>query len=197
VFTGIIETIGKIKNIEHVHGNIILDIETILASELKIDQSIAHNGICLTITQIENSIHRVCAVPETIAKTTINTWKKNDPINIERGMLLSNRLDGHLVQGHVDCTAICVKRIENEESWNFTFQIPDEFAHLIIEKGSITVNGTSLTCFNMTKNTFDVAIIPYTYHHTTIAQVQAKSVVNIEFDILGKYISRRKELSPS
>lgn len=170
--------------------NLILNIESSLAPELKVDQSLAHNGICLTITHIEDSVHTVCAVQETIDKTTIKNWQVGDEINLERGMLLSSRLDGHLVQGHVDTTAECILREDKEGSWQFRFQVNESFRNLLIEKGSVTINGISLTCFHLTDNSFDVAIIPYTFEHTTIQHVQVGSMVNIEFDVIGKYVLR-------
>ena len=195
MFTGIIETTGKIISINKEFENIYLQIESQISNELKIDQSLAHNGICLTITDIQNNIHTVCAVKETIEKTTLGNWQIGDKINLERCMQLNGRLDGHIVQGHVDGIAICVKRIDLQDNWTFTFQIDKSNAHLIIEKGSITINGTSLTCYNVTENTFDVTIIPYTFEHTSISQVQEKTPVNIEFDVIGKYVARLKSLS--
>lgn len=192
MFTGIIEQLGSIQHIVQDQGNIILSVQSNIADELKIDQSVAHNGICLTITAIDQDIHQVCAIPETISKTNIGTWKVGDSLNLERCLKLHDRVDGHIVQGHVDCTAVCVKRISNENSWLFRFQFPIEFRNLIIEKGSIAVNGTSLTCFNITDNEFDVAIIPYTYEHTSISQVKENDRVNIEFDVIGKYILRQQ-----
>lgn len=194
MFTGIIETTGKIISITKEHSNIYLEVESSISNELKIDQSLAHNGICLTIVEIKNNIHKVCAVKETIDKTTLGFWQVNDSINLERCMQLNGRLDGHIVQGHVDGLATCIKRIDLNNNWNFTFEIDEKNAHLIIEKGSITINGTSLTCYNVTKNTFDVTIIPYTFEHTSISQVFENDKVNIEFDVIGKYVARMKEI---
>jgi riboflavin synthase len=190
MFTGIIEALGEIIAIHKIDGNIYLQVKSKLSSNFKIDQSVAHNGICLTVTAINNDVHTVCAVPETILKTTIAYWQIDDIINLEQCMQLNARLDGHIVQGHVDAKAKCIKRTDNKNSWNYTFQIPHQFAHLIVEKGSITINGTSLTCFNITNTTFEVAIIPYTFEHTSIYLVNKSSIVNIEFDIIGKYVAR-------
>ena len=190
MFTGIIEAEGKIQDIVSENGLLRLQIESTVATELKIDQSVAHNGICLTVIAVEGNTYQVCAVQETIDKTTIGQWKKNDIVNLERCMKLNDRLDGHIVQGHVDAKADCIKVMGNENNWIYRFRIPYTFAHLIIEKGSICINGTSLTCFNVRDHEFDVAIIPYTYDHTSIRFVQEKDQVNVEFDVIGKYIAR-------
>ena len=192
MFTGIIEQLGTIQHIVQDQGNIILSVQSNLADELKIDQSVAHNGICLTVTSIHDQIHQVCAVPETISKTTLGSWKLGQRINLERCLKLQDRIDGHIVQGHVDTTAICIHRISNENSWIFRFRFPIEFRNLIIEKGSVAINGTSLTCFNITDDEFEVAIIPYTFEHTAIHQLQENDSVNIEFDVIGKYILRQQ-----
>lgn len=194
MFTGIIEQLGTIKNIVEDQGNIILSVHSEMTSELNVDQSVAHNGICLTVTSIQDQLHQVCAVPETISKTTIGSWKVGQHINLERCLKLQDRIDGHIVQGHVDTTAICIRRIANENSWIFRFRFPIEFRNLIIEKGSVAINGTSLTCFNITDNEFEVAIIPYTFEHTAIHQLQENGSVNLEFDVIGKYVSRLNEL---
>ena len=194
MFTGIIETTGKIISKYKEHENVYLEVQSSISSELKIDQSLAHNGICLTVIKILDDIHTVCAVQETINKTTLGNWEANDLINLERCMQLNGRLDGHIVQGHVDGLATCIKRTDLQDNWNFTFQIDDVNAHLIIEKGSITINGTSLTCYNVTKNSFDVTIIPYTFEHTSIANVHENDKVNIEFDVIGKYVARMKSI---
>lgn len=197
MFTGIIETLGLVKDIVHSGSNITYLISSSIGQELKIDQSLAHDGVCLTVESINNDLHQVTAIAETISKTNLTGWKIGSTINLERCMLMNGRLDGHIVQGHVDCTAICIERIDKNGSWEFQFEFPTEFAHLVIEKGSIAVNGTSLTCFAITNNSFKVAIIPYTYEHTSIQNVQAGSLVNIEFDILGKYVQRNIELGRS
>ena len=194
MFTGIIETTGKIISKYKEHENVYLEVQSTISSELKIDQSLAHNGICLTVIKILDDIHTVCAVQETINKTTLGNWEVNDLINLERCMQLNGRLDGHIVQGHVDGLATCIKRTDLQDNWNFTFQIDDVHAHLIIEKGSITINGTSLTCYHVTKNSFDVTIIPYTFEHTSIANVHENDKVNIEFDVIGKYVARMKSI---
>ena len=194
MFTGIIETTGKIISKYKEHENVYSEVQSTISSELKIDQSLAHNGICLTVIKILDDIHTVCAVQETINKTTLGNWEVNDLINLERCMQLNGRLDGHIVQGHVDGLATCIKRTDLQDNWNFTFQIDDVHAHLIIEKGSITINGTSLTCYNVTKNSFDVTIIPYTFEHTSIANVHENDKVNIEFDVIGKYVARMKSI---
>lgn len=194
MFTGIIESLGCIEDIQHENENIILTIRSEISKELKIDQSVAHNGICLTVTHCDTTMHKVCAVPETIQKTSISSWVKGAKINLERCLPLHGRLDGHIVQGHVDTKGKCIRREDFNQNWLFTFSFPEEFAHLVIEKGSIAVNGTSLTCFNVTENSFQVTIIPYTYEHTSIQQVVEGSEVNLEFDILGKYIARMQSL---
>lgn len=195
MFTGIIETIGIIEKIEINGTNKSFWVASSISNELKVDQSLAHNGVCLTVESIFNSVHKVTAIEETLKKTNLNILQIGAEINLERCMLVNGRLDGHMVQGHIDCTAICINKKELEGSWEFTFQFPEEFAHLIIEKGSISVNGISLTCFNVSKTTFTVAIIPYTFHHTNIKNITVESIVNIEFDIIGKYILRRNELT--
>ncbi|MEN9297698.1 MAG: hypothetical protein RLZZ429_11 [Bacteroidota bacterium] len=194
MFTGIIESIGKVISMEKNGSNISFWIESPISGELKIDQSISHEGACLTVDQLSKGQHRVTAIEETLKKTNLSGWQAGSIVNLERCMVMNGRLDGHIVQGHVDCTATCIERKELAGSWEFCFQIPESYAHLIIEKGSIAVNGTSLTCFEVTNNSFKVAIIPYTFEHTSIQQVIEGSVVNIEFDILGKYIDRMREL---
>ncbi len=195
MFTGIIETLGIVKDIVHSGSNIAYLISSPIGQELKIDQSLAHDGVCLTVESIENNIHQVTAIAETISKTNLSGWKIGSTINLERCMQMNGRLDGHIVQGHVDCTAICTERIDKNGSWEFEFEFPTEFAHLVIEKGSIAVNGTSLTCFAVTNSSFKVAIIPFTFEHTSIQNVIAGSIVNIEFDILGKYVQRNLSLA--
>jgi len=190
MFTGIIETIGTIKSITQNGSNYTILIQSSIGEELKVDQSVAHDGVCLTVEQISGDTHQVTAIAETITKTNLAQWKPGAVVNIERCMVMNGRLDGHIVQGHVDCTAICVERVDKEGSWEYCFEFPTQFASLVIEKGSIAVNGTSLTCFDITNNSFKVAIIPYTFEHTSIKQVMAGTTVNIEFDILGKYVQR-------
>ena len=190
MFTGIIEVLGAVRSIESNGTNRTFWIQSPLSPELKIDQSISHNGVCLTVEQIADDSHRVTAIRETLDKTTMNTWQPGNLINLERCMPLNGRLDGHIVQGHVDATATCTKRRELDGSWEFRFEFPRKFSDLVIEKGSISLNGTSLTIFNVKRDRFDVAIIPYTYQHTSIQSVSPGSVVNLEFDMIGKYVSR-------
>lgn len=190
MFTGIIEETGEIKEISIEGSNRIFYIKSNLASQLKIDESVSHNGICLTIEDIQNDIHRTTAINETLQKTNAPLWKTKDLINLERSMKLDSRLDGHIVQGHVDGTGVCTKRKSKEGSFEFTFQYEEKFAPLIIEKGSICVNGVSLTAFDITDTTFTVAIIPYTFSHTNFHYLQENDLVNLEFDILGKYVQR-------
>lgn len=194
MFTGIIETLATLKQLESNGSNKSFWLETSITNEFKIDQSVAHNGVCLTVEAIENNMYKVTAIEETLQKTNLQSWKLNDVVNIERCLSFNGRLDGHFVQGHVDTTAVCKNIIDKNGSWEFEFEFDEKFASLVIEKGSICVNGTSLTCFNVTQNCFTVAIIPYTYNHTNISKLVAGSVVNIEFDIIGKYINRMKDL---
>ncbi len=195
MFTGIIETLSLVKKKVSDQGNLHLTIQSELTSELKIDQSVAHNGICLTVVAIENDTYTVTAIAETIQKTTIGTWQEGDLINIERAMKLGDRLDGHIVQGHVDQVGVC-KSVENTNgSWLFTFEYDMALHNITIEKGSITVNGTSLTVVNSQKNQFSVAIIPYTFEHTNFKKIQPNTLVNLEFDVIGKYVTRLHGLS--
>ncbi len=196
MFTGIIKSLGEIKEIS-IHGsNRTFYIESEAASQFKIDESVAHNGVCLTIEDISNNTYKVTAIEETLKKTNAGNWKQGDLINLEQAMQLNDRLDGHIVQGHVDGTGICVKKSDKDGSVEFTFQFDDSFAPLIIEKGSICVNGVSLTAFNVSSNRFTVAIIPYTFAHTNFHYIDANDVVNLEFDILGKYVARIESTRP-
>jgi riboflavin synthase len=190
MFTGIIEKTGIIKEILSHGTNKSFWLESSIAQELKIDQSLSHNGVCLTVEEIKNGMHKVTAIEETILKTNLGSWEKDSIINLERCMLLNGRLDGHMVQGHVDCTAACIEVVEKAGSWEFTFAFPEKFAALIIEKGSVTVNGISLTCFNVTNDRFTVAIIPYTFEHTNMSSMKKGDMVNIEWDMVGKYVVR-------
>ena len=190
MFTGIIENIGKVEKISTQGTNKTFYISSSLSHEFKVDQSVSHNGVCLTVEAVEDGMHRVTAIEETLEKSNLGVWQVNDLVNIERCMIMNGRLDGHIVQGHVDATATCIKRADRNGSWEFTFQFPKQFASLVIEKGSIAINGISLTLFNVGEDTCSVAIIPYTYEHTNMQQVMEGSVVNIEFDIIGKYIQR-------
>jgi riboflavin synthase len=190
MFTGIVETTGIIKEIISKGTNLTFWIESSISNELTIDQSVSHNGVCLTVEEIINGAHRVTAIEETLKKTNLSDWKKNDLINIERCLLINSRFDGHIVQGHADATAICKKRKQLDGSWEFNFEFSKTFSHLIVEKGSISLNGISLTIFNVKKKSFSVAIIPYTFEHTNIQNIFPDSKVNIEFDIVGKYIAK-------
>lgn len=194
MFTGIIETLGTIVDIKKEQENLHLTIRSTITSELKIDQSVAHNGICLTVVSIENNQYTVTAIKETIEKTTIASWEINDIVNLERAMKLGDRLDGHIVQGHVDQTAVCKLATETEGSWLYTFEYDSKLQNITIEKGSITVNGVSLTVVNSKLNEFSVAIIPYTFEHTNFKTFQIGSQVNLEFDVIGKYVSRLQQL---
>jgi len=194
MFTGIIETTGKINSVETNGSNKTFWIASPVSNELKVDQSVSHDGVCLTVEEIANNMHRVTAIEETLSKSAINNWKKNDTINLERCMQMNGRLDGHIVQGHVDAVATCIGIEEKNGSWEYIFQVPAEFTHLIIEKGSVCLNGISLTAFDIKFNSFKVAIIPFTYQHTNINSVRKHSIVNIEFDIIGKYLARFREV---
>lgn len=190
MFTGIIEKTGIIKEIISQGSNKSFWVESALAPELKVDQSLSHNGVCLTVEEIANDMHRVTAIEETVLKTNLGNWTTGTVINLERCMQLNSRLDGHIVQGHVDCKAECIAILEKAGSWEYTFAYPEIFAAFIIEKGSVTVNGISLTCFNVEKDRFTVAIIPYTFEHTNMSSLQKGDTVNIEWDVVGKYVER-------
>lgn len=190
MFTGIIETTGRIVAVEQVGTNRNFTIGASLTAELKVDQSIAHNGVCLTVTEIMEDTYRVTAVDETLKKTNLRNWKPGDLVNLERALTAHARLDGHFVQGHVDTVATCTQVTELDGSWLYQFTYPTQFATLLIEKGSVSINGTSLTVFNVTALEFTVTIIPYTYHHTNFHQLNSGDTVNIEFDMLGKYVNR-------
>ena len=194
MFTGIIETLGKVKKIEKDRENVHFTIETTIVHELKVDQSIAHNGVCLTVVAIDGNTYTVTAIKETLDKTNLVSLLEDDLVNIERAMKLGARLDGHMVQGHVDQTALCTEISENGGSWTFTFQYDPSTNNLTIEKGSIAVNGVSLTVVASKKNQFNVAIIPYTFKHTNFFRLKKGALVNLEFDIIGKYVSRIQEL---
>ena len=189
MFTGIIENLSEIKEIVEEGDNLSISFYSKITDELKIDQSVSHNGICLTVVKIDNNIYNVTAIKETILKSSIKNWKVGDLINIERAMKLGDRLDGHMVQGHVDQTATCKNILEENCSWYFYFEY-DKSDNLTIEKGSIAINGVSLTVVNSNQNTFSVAIIPYTYNHTNFKNISIGDLVNLEFDMIGKYISK-------
>ena len=190
MFTGIIETLGIIQEIKKEKDNIHITITSSITSELKIDQSVAHNGICLTVVAINNDTYTVTAIDETIKKTNLGEWLEGDLVNLERAMKLGDRLDGHIVQGHIDQTGTCIEITETNGSWLYTFEYDDKLNNLTIEKGSITVNGVSLTVVNSKKNQFSVAIIPYTHEHTNFKNFKIGSKINLEFDVIGKYVSR-------
>jgi len=194
MFTGIIETVGVVKDLKRDLGNLHITINSSITSELKIDQSVAHNGVCLTVVSISDSNYVVTAIKETLDKTAIGALKVNDSVNLERAMKLGDRLDGHIVQGHVDQIATCVGVDEIVGSWLFTFNYDSSLNNITIEKGSITVNGVSLTVVNSEKNAFSVAIIPYTYEHTNFKTFKEGTVVNLEFDVIGKYVARLNAL---
>ena len=194
MFTGIIETTGTITDIISTGTNKTFWIASPISADLKVDQSVAHSGVCLTVEKVENGKHQLTAIEETLHKTNLNCWKAGTIVNMERCLTMNGRLDGHIVQGHVDAVATCLQVADKDGSWEYTFSFDSKFASLIIEKGSIAINGTSLTVFNLTGNTFTVAIIPYTYEHTNIHQVTAGSRVNIEFDMIGKYVARLYEV---
>jgi riboflavin synthase len=195
MFTGIIETLGTVKEISTQGTNKTFWIQSPLSHEFKVDQSIAHNGVCLTVEEVSNDHHRVTAVSETLQKTTLNQWQVGSLINLERSLLPSSRLDGHFVQGHVDTTGTLEKIDPQDGSWELTFSFSKQFAPLIIEKGSISINGISLTAFKVKKSSFRVAIIPYTWHHTNLHILKEEDGVNLEFDMIGKYIIRRSEVA--
>jgi len=195
MFTGIIEQKGIISDIIINGTNRSFQIESPISHELKVDQSISHDGVCLTVEKVANNTHVVTAIEETLKKTNLETWKIGTVVNLERCLQFNGRIDGHIVQGHVDTTANCINVTERDGSWEYSFQFDKRFASLIIEKGSITINGTSLTCFNVKENEFTVAIIPYTYHHTNISYLQVGTIVNIEFDMIGKYVNRIQQVS--
>jgi len=195
MFTGIIEDLGIVSNLRHEKDNLHLTINSPIAHELKIDQSVSHNGICLTVVHIDSGTYTVTAIKETLDKTNLSLVAIGDPINLERAMKLGDRLDGHIVQGHVDQTAICTTVEAIEGSWVFTFEYDATLHNITIEKGSITINGVSLTVVNSQKNRFSVAIIPYTYEHTNFNTFKKGTVVNLEFDVVGKYIKKLFENS--
>lgn len=188
MFTGIIETVGEVREIRQDRGNTHFFVRSSLSADLKIDQSLAHEGVCLTVTQVEAGGHWVTAIQETLRKSNLGKWTVGKSVNLERCMKADGRFDGHIVQGHVDTTAQVVAREERNGSWLFTFAVPT--TELIVEKGSVCINGTSLTCFDVQAQAFSVAIIPYTYAHTTFGQLHVGDQVNLEFDILGKYVQK-------
>tara|TARA_B100000886_G_scaffold329365_1_gene278650 strand:+ start:136 stop:726 length:591 start_codon:yes stop_codon:yes gene_type:complete len=189
MFTGIIESLSKIVKIEKSGTNLNISFKSNLTSQFSIDQSLSHNGICLTIVKIKDKIYTVNAIKETILKSNIGSWAVGDEVNIERAMKIGDRLDGHMVQGHVDQVGVCVERFTQKGSWIFTFEYKIE-KNITVEKGSISVNGVSLTVVNSKKNRFSVAIIPYTFNQTCFKNIKKHDFVNLEFDIIGKYIKK-------
>lgn len=195
MFSGIVEEAATVRALRTEQGNLHLTLSCSFANELKIDQSVAHNGVCLTVVSIDGDTYTVTAIKETLERSNLGLLKVGDKINLERSMVMNGRLDGHIVQGHVDQTATCREVVEADGSWYYTFEyeLDREMArrgYFTVDKGSVTVNGVSLTVCNPTDNTFQVAIIPYTHDNTNFCQIEAGTVVNIEFDIIGKYLSR-------
>jgi riboflavin synthase len=190
MFTGIIETLGTVKDVVRELDNIHITITSGLSNELKIDQSVAHNGVCLTVVRLDENAHTVTAIQETLDKTNLQHLQVGSPVNLERCMQMNGRLDGHIVQGHVDQVATCIKREELEGSWEYRFQYDATAGNVTVEKGSICVNGISLTVVNSVADQFSVFIIPYTYEHTNLHNVHVGDTVNLEFDIIGKYVAR-------
>ncbi len=194
MFTGIVESLGEITNINLDQGNVDFTVNSDISKELKIDQSVSHSGVCLTVVDINNDSHTVTAVKETLDKSSLKNFKLGDSINLERAMKLGERLDGHMVQGHVDGVAKCLEVNLNQGSWIYKFEFDKSNESLLIEKGSICINGVSLTVFNIVDNKFDVTIIPYTYENTSFKELKKEDLVNIEFDMIGKYLSRFETL---
>ena len=195
MFTGIIETTGVVKDIISSGTNKTFWILSSLSNDLSIDQSVSHSGVCLTVEEVNKGLHRITAIEETLLKTNLNSWQINSVANLERCLQMNGRLDGHIVQGHVDTIATCAEVTTKEGSWEYRFQFDEKFAALIIEKGSISLNGISLTIFNIQKDSFTVAIIPYTYLHTNMQFLKPGDSINIEFDMIGKYINRISQLN--
>ena len=195
MFTGIIEALGEVKEIIETGTNKTFWIESPLSHTFSIDQSIAHDGVCLTVEEIQENRHRVTAILETLEKTALHQWIPGRTVNLEQSLLPSKRLDGHFVQGHVDTTAVCKEIEDRQGSWEFTFEFSEKFAPLVIEKGSISINGISLTLFNVTKDMFKVGIIPYTFNYTNLKLLKEGHSVNLEFDMIGKYILRKMEVA--
>lgn len=190
MFTGIIEAIGTVEKVSRQGTNIRFYIKSAISSQLKIDQSVSHNGVCLTVVEVDAETHSVVAIEETLSKSNLGALKKGDKLNLERCMVANGRFDGHIVQGHVDQTAVCVSVKDQNGSWLFNFEYDPQGGNITVEKGSICVNGVSLTCFNSKENGFTVAIIPYTYEHTNFHTLKPGDTVNLEFDIIGKYVQK-------
>ena len=195
MFTGIIEQLGTIQNVQINGSNVTLTVKAAMAGELKIDQSLSHSGVCLTVESIHTDTYTVTAIEETLKKTSLSKWKTGTVVNLERCLRFDGRLDGHIVQGHVDTVGKCVETVTKDGSWEYVISFDEKFSALIIEKGSICLNGISLTIFNITENTFTVAIIPYTYEHTNMHTLLLNDEVNIEFDMIGKYVRRMNQIN--
>jgi riboflavin synthase len=190
MFTGIIETIGQVSSLEQEGSNLHIRVRSSVSDELKIDQSVSHNGVCLTVVGVAPGEHTVTAIAETLQKSNLGTLKAGSLVNLERCMVANGRFDGHIVQGHVDQTAQCIALTELDGSWVFTFQYDPSTGNVTVEKGSVAVNGISLTVVNSQSDCFSVAIIPYTYEHTNLQEVKPGDTVNLEFDVIGKYVAR-------
>ena len=190
MFTGIIETLGTVTNLKKDGENLHISISSVISDDLKIDQSVSHNGVCLTVVELNEGTHTVTAISETLSKSNLGSLAVGDLVNLERCMQMNGRLDGHIVQGHVDQTAVCSALNEMNGSWVYTFQYDVSTGNVTVEKGSVSVNGISLTVFDSKADQFSVAIIPYTFNHTNLQNIKAGSTVNLEFDIIGKYVSR-------
>lgn len=197
MFTGIIEALGMVKNIDQDRSNVHFTVESTISPELKIDQSLSHNGVCLTVVAIENGCHRVTAIEETLRRTNLGDWAVGSLVNLERCLPIGGRFDGHIVQGHVDDVGECIAVVETGGSWEYTFRYRPTPEHLLVDKGSICVNGISLTVVNPKDNLFTVAIIPYTWEHTNFQHLQPGHQVNLEFDIIGKYVAALTRFQPA
>jgi len=190
MFTGIIESIAVVEKVDKKGKNIELKLSSNLSSKLRVDESLSHNGVCLTVTSCDENFYCVTIVDESLKKSTFSNIKVGSEVNLERSLVINGRLDGHIVQGHVDDIGLCIKKVDQENSWLYTFEFSEKYSNLIIEKGSICVNGVSLTCFDVSDNKFTVAIIPHTYENTNFKFLKEGEAVNLEFDILGKYIKK-------
>ena len=190
MFTGIIESVAVVEKVDKKGKNIELKLSSNLSSKLRVDESLSHNGVCLTVTSCDENFYCVTIIDESLKKSTFSNIKVGSEINLERSLVINGRLDGHIVQGHVDDIGLCIKKVDQENSWLYTFEFSEKYSNLIIEKGSICVNGVSLTCFDVSDNKFTVAIIPHTYENTNFKFLKEGEAVNLEFDILGKYIKK-------